>query len=250
MTTISQNWLLACTVTVHLCDLRQHSKTCALSPAVLHTPVRATTTASLVGDVLLASPSKTCGDVADRLMIPITLSKTSEARLEIKTTSRGRPQVFHRIMLAASTSFQAAKLFNNAVRPLILPIEAGDTVIPALHLDMCIFSWLYDHMEKEVQQLHRHLALQCASSNEDDDRFTQLTAIYVKNSSHYVSSCRTQSRSIPLLRTNCNSLHFGESSIILAKMLGTNLLRSFESCCEPSPDMWICYDEMNRILYT
>ena len=233
-----------------LCDLRQHSKTCALSSAVLHTPVRATATASLVGDVLQATPSKTWGDVADMLMSPIALSKISKGRLEIKTISRGRPQVFHRIMVAASTSFQAAKLLHNAVRPLILPIEIADTVIPALHLDMGIFSWLFDHMEKEVQQLHRHLALQCASSDEDDDWFTQLTAIYVKNSSHYVLSCRTQSRSIPLLRTNCNSLHFGESSIILAKMLGTNLLRSFESCCEPSPDMWICYDEISRILYT
>ena len=84
--------LAGCAVTVLLCDIRQHVKTCAFNPATSHTPVRAITTASLVRDVLQTSPSKMCGNVADRLMSTIPLSKTNEGRLEIKSTSRGRPQ--------------------------------------------------------------------------------------------------------------------------------------------------------------
>ena len=116
--TIISRWIIHCDYhepalagcpvkTVPLCDLRQHVKTCAFNLATLHTPVRAITTASLVGDVLQASPSKMCGDVAERLMSTIALSKTNEGRLEIKSTSRGRQQVFQRITVA-STSSQAA----------------------------------------------------------------------------------------------------------------------------------------------
>ena len=94
--------LAECPVTVPLCDLSQHVKTCAFSPATSHIPVRASTTASLVGDVLQASPSKMCGDVADRLMSTIALSKTNEGCLHIKSTSRGRPQVFQRITVVST----------------------------------------------------------------------------------------------------------------------------------------------------
>ena len=128
------------------------------------------------------------------------------------------------------------KLFKNAIQPLILPIEIVDAVIPALHLDLAIFAWLFDHTEKELQQLDLQVAVHCAPSNEDDDQFTLLTDMRVKKSSQYAPSCRSQSRSIRLLKTNCNSLHFGESSMILAKKPGTKLLSSCKSHCEPSPD--------------
>ena len=61
--------LAGCPVNVPLCDLRQHVKTCAFNQGTSQTPVRAITT---------ASPSKMCGDVADRLMGTIALSKTNE----------------------------------------------------------------------------------------------------------------------------------------------------------------------------
>ena len=99
--------LAGCPFTGPPCDLRQHVKTCAFNHATSHTPVRAITTASLVGDVLQASPSKMCGDVADRRMSIIALSKTNEGSLEIKSTSRATRQVFQRITVA-STSSQAA----------------------------------------------------------------------------------------------------------------------------------------------
>ena len=123
--------MAGCPVTVPLCDLRQHEKTCAFNPTSLHTPVRAITTVSLVGDVLQASPSKMCGDVADRLMSPIALSKTNEGRLEIKSTSQGRPQVFQRITVA-STSSQAAsattiRRHSSELQPLSQTVCGGPT---------------------------------------------------------------------------------------------------------------------------
>ena len=87
-------------------------------------------------------------------------------------------QTDHQRFVDAGSRLSQAKLLNNAVRPLILAIEIVDAVIPALHLDLVIFAWLFDHMEKELQQLDLQVAVQCSPSDEDDDRFTWLTAMH------------------------------------------------------------------------
>ena len=87
-------------------------------------------------------------------------------------------QTDHKRFVDARSWLSQAKLFNNAVRPLILPIEIVNAVLPALHLDLGIFAWLFDHMEMELQQLDLQVAVQYAPSNEDDDRFTRLTHMH------------------------------------------------------------------------
>ena len=83
-------------------------------------------------------------------------------------------QTDHQRFVDAGSRLSQAQLFNNAVRPLMLPIEIVNAVIPALHLDLGIFAWLFDHMEKELQQLDLQVAVHYAPSNEDDDRFTDM----------------------------------------------------------------------------
>ena len=86
-------------------------------------------------------------------------------------------QTDHQRCVDAGSRLSQAKLFNNAVLPLSLPIEIVNAVIPALHLDLGIFAWLFDHMEKELQQLDFQVAVHYAPSNEDDDRFTRLSTL-------------------------------------------------------------------------
>eukprot|EP00117_Sycon_ciliatum_P014856 scpid42267/ scgid14944/ len=71
-----------------------------------------------------------------------------------------------------------AKLFNNVIRPTILPIPVADAVIPALHLDLGIFVWIYELLEKELHQLDLKLAAHCAPASSDGDGFTRLTTLH------------------------------------------------------------------------
>ena len=71
-------------------------------------PTRAVSASSLVGDVLQASPSKMRGDIAERLAGAIITNKAIEGRLEVKTSSRGRPQVYQRITVASTSSDAAS----------------------------------------------------------------------------------------------------------------------------------------------
>ena len=60
--------------------------------------------------------------------------------------------------IAAGAVHSQAKLFNNVLRQVILPVPVQDVVIPALHLDLGIFPWLFSRFEAEVQQLDIKLA--------------------------------------------------------------------------------------------
>ena len=75
----------------------------------------AITTASLVDDVLQASPSKMCGGVADRLMSTIALSKANEKRLEIKSTT---PNLDHTCP-SMNLGMHAAWIYAGLLRPFL-----------------------------------------------------------------------------------------------------------------------------------
>ena len=51
-----------------------------------------------------------------------------------------------------------AKLLNNVIRPVILPVLIMDACIPALHLDLGIFPYLYDAMLADARDLDIKLA--------------------------------------------------------------------------------------------
>ena len=57
---------------------------------------------------LQVSPSKMRGDIADRLAGAIVTNKAIEGRLEVKTGSRGRPQVYQRITVSSTSSDAAS----------------------------------------------------------------------------------------------------------------------------------------------
>ena len=63
---------------------------------------------------------------------------------EDETTARSLETLAadHQRYTTDGSRLSRAKLFNNVIRPTILPIPVADAVIPALHLDLGIFVWI------------------------------------------------------------------------------------------------------------
>ena len=64
----------------------------------------------------------------------------------------------HNRFITSGANISQAKHFNNAIRPIILPIPVCNVVIPALHLDLGIFPWIFDAFENETRLLDFKLA--------------------------------------------------------------------------------------------
>ena len=62
---------------------------------------------------------------------------------------------------AAGGQLPRAKFYNNVVRSLILPIPIRHVIIPILHLDLGIFTWLYEALMKDLQELDAQLVAKC-----------------------------------------------------------------------------------------
>ena len=62
---------------------------------------------------------------------------------------------------AAGGQLPRAKFYNNVVRRPILPIPIRHVIIPILHLDLGIFTWLYVALMKDLQELDAQLAAKC-----------------------------------------------------------------------------------------
>ena len=54
-----------------------------------------------------------------------------------------------------------AKFYNTVIRRPILPIPISHVIIPILHLDLGIFTWLYEALMKDLQELDAQLAAKC-----------------------------------------------------------------------------------------
>ena len=100
--------LSGCHATVSLCDLKEHVASCAFNPATSMTPIRTTNPKATVEEVLTASPSKLKGNVAGKLMSHLVMARAEEGRVEVKTSSRGKPQVYERITTALVPSDEAS----------------------------------------------------------------------------------------------------------------------------------------------
>jgi len=79
---------------------------------------------------------------------------------------------------SAGSNLGQAKLFNNVIRPVILPIPICNVIIPVLHLDLGIFPWILDAMVKELRTLDKRIAVGSASSNTDSTSFQQLDTAF------------------------------------------------------------------------
>lgn len=80
---------------------------------------------------------------------------------------------------AAGARLSDAKKYNNVIRRTILPVPLTDAVVPALHLNLGIFLYLYRAFEKELQKLDQQLAKQCtAAADTDREAFTKLVELH------------------------------------------------------------------------
>ena len=62
---------------------------------------------------------------------------------------------------AAGGQLLKAKFYSNVIWRPILPIPISHVIIPILHLDLGIFTWLSEALMKDLQELDAQLAIKC-----------------------------------------------------------------------------------------
>ena len=90
--------LQGCPVTVPLATLRSHVAECPYQQNNEATGlvIRTVRPSSTAAEILLASPSKLRGNVADKLVGHLVQAKAKDGKLVVQASSRGRPQVYTR----------------------------------------------------------------------------------------------------------------------------------------------------------
>ena len=108
-------------------------------------------------DMVLVTESRTVADKRPRTLATLTedYGKFREAGLQL-------PQ---------------AKNFNNVIRSCILPVPISNVIIPVLHLDLGIFTWMFEAFLKDLNQLDLTLAAKCAATDADSVVFTKLVGL-------------------------------------------------------------------------
>ena len=86
----------------------------------------------------------------------------------------------HAAFVAAGSVHSRAKEFQNVIRPVILPVAVADVIIPALHLDLGIFPWIFSCFEGDLQRLDVRLASCVACADSDQSSFAELSNLHVK----------------------------------------------------------------------
>eukprot|EP00117_Sycon_ciliatum_P024254 scpid42675/ scgid20399/ len=80
---------------------------------------------------------------------------------------------------AADGHLVDAKKYDNSIRPVILPIEISNAVIPVLHLDLGIFQWGFEAMVKDYQALDVSIAAASSPTvNTDSNEFCAVVAAH------------------------------------------------------------------------
>ena len=82
--------------------------------------------------------------------------------------------------LAAGSRLSLAKTYNNVIRAPILPVEISHAILPVLHPDLGIYSWIYEAMLAEVRQLDKSLISKTPASTTDSTQSTALAALHAK----------------------------------------------------------------------
>ena len=86
----------------------------------------------------------------------------------------------HSEFVAAGSIHANAKNFNNVLRPVILPVPVQNVVIPALHLDLGIFPWMFTAFEADVLTLDIALAERGTAAETDGRVFSELRSLHAK----------------------------------------------------------------------
>ena len=80
----------------------------------------------------------------------------------------------------AGSQISQAKHYNNVIRPCILPVPVENAIIPVLHLDLGIYTWMFEALLKDLQELDSKLASKCNADTNDAGTFTKLCALHEK----------------------------------------------------------------------
>ena len=67
-------------------------------------------------------------------------------------------------LIENGSRLRRAKLFNNVIRPALLPVPIEDVCIPALHLHLGIDMWLFEAMVSDLRLLDMAMARQLGQS--------------------------------------------------------------------------------------
>ena len=60
-----------------------------------------------------------------------------------------------------------AKLFYNAIRPALLSVPIDHVCLPALHLDLGIYLWVFDSLDKACKHIDLKMACEVEASEAD-----------------------------------------------------------------------------------
>lgn len=108
----------------------------------------------------------------------IQLERDQRSASDMAARTLSKLEFDHKAFIAAGSKLAQAKKFNNVIRPYILPVPVHHVIVPALHLDLGIFTWMYEALEKDVSELDLKVASQCASSDGDSAQFTKLASLH------------------------------------------------------------------------
>lgn len=113
-------------------------------------------------------------------MHPCLHCVTTKADMKLRTAAPFNERTLlsleddHARSLADGARLPRAKLFKNVIHPCLLPIAVDHACIPALHLDLGIFVWLYEALVKDSCQLDLLLSCSAASVQTDSADFRSL----------------------------------------------------------------------------
>jgi len=80
----------------------------------------------------------------------------------------------HQRYTAAGSKLSKAKLFNNAIRPCILPVPVSNVIVPVLHLDLGIYPWLFQAFQGDLKDLDFDMGARCQASDADAEVFRKV----------------------------------------------------------------------------
>eukprot|EP00117_Sycon_ciliatum_P047207 scpid80269/ scgid33738/ len=133
---------------------------------------------------------------------------------------------------AAGGNISNAKHYNNVIRPPILPIPVEDAVLPALHLDLGIYSLLFDCLLRDVRSLDAQLVTTAgaALAPGDSEKMVQLAELHAQHRQQ-MDQAREKFKQAATLQEHLNfvALHGAEQGVA-----GQNLA----DVCANIQDQW------------
>ena len=84
----------------------------------------------------------------------------------------------HQQYTAAGSKLSKAKLYNNVIRPCILPIPVDNVIVPVLHLDLGIFPGMFEAFQRDLKDLDLDLGARCQASNTDVELFRKVCDLH------------------------------------------------------------------------